>query len=266
MRFKIYILLIISLLASSCGEYEKLLKSTDYELKKTKAIEYYEQERFIKASELLTMVIPRYRATDEAENLVWISANCYYGLRDYMTASAAYRNFADTYPYSENAEEATFKAAYCDYLQSPRPELDQALTVTAIEGFTYFQRRFPASEKIEESKKLIKELQDNLVEKSYLSARLYYDLKQYRAAIVALSNSLKEYPETKFREELLFLKLESSYLYAVNSVAARQQERYQDTLDEYYSFIEEFPQSRFIKDTERIYKSTAGVLKIEVSN
>ncbi len=53
------------------------------------------------------------------------------------------------------------------------------------------------------------ELQEKLVEKSYLSARLYYDLKQYRAATVSLANSLKEYPDTKYREELMFLKLDA---------------------------------------------------------
>lgn len=266
MRFKIPALLIISLLASSCGEYEKLLKSTDFDLKKTKALEYYEQEKFVKASELLTMVLPRFRATEEAENLTWISAKCYYGLRDYMTASAAFRNFSEVYPYSENAEEATFMAAYCDYLLSPRPELDQAVTLTAIEGFTYFQRRYPSSDKVDESGQLIKDLQDKLVEKSYLSAKLYYDLKKYRAAIVALSNSLKEYPETKFREELLFLRIESNYMYAFRSVADKQKERYQDTLDEYYSFIEEFPESKYLTDVQRIYRNTASYLKIEESN
>jgi len=266
MRFRIYIFLVILLIASSCGEYEKLLKSVDFELKKSKAIEYYEAEKYIKASELLEMVIPRYRATDEAELLIWISSNCYYELRDYMTASAAFRNFAESYPYSSRCEEATFKAAYCDYLQAPRPELDQAVTQAAIEGFTYFQRRFPASDKIEESVELIKELQDKLVEKSYKSAKLYYDLKQYRAAIVALSNSLKEYPDTKFREELIFLKLESSYLYAYYSVPGRQTERYQETLDEYFSFVEEFPESKFSKDSEKIYKNTSDFLNIEISN
>jgi len=266
MKFKIFLFLIIGFLAASCGEYEKLLKSPDFELKKTKAIEYYENEKYTKASELLNMIIPRYRATDEAENLIWISANCYYKMNDFMTASAAFRNFAENYPYSTNSEEATFMAAYCDYLQAPRAELDQSVTVAAIEGFTYFQRRYPASDKIDESIELIKELQDKLVDKSYKSARLYYDLKEFKAAIVALSNSLKKYPDTKYREELLFLKLESTYLYAFYSVPGRQPERYQDALDEYYSFIEEFPGSKFSKDIERIYKNTTDFLNIEVSN
>jgi len=38
-----------------------------------------------------------------------------------------------------------------------------------------------------------------LVEKSYLSAKLYYDMKQYKAAVVALNNSLKEFPESSYR-------------------------------------------------------------------
>jgi len=266
MKIRIYISLIILLLATSCGEYEKVLKSTDYELKKAKAYEYFEEGRYVRASELLTQVLPRYRATNQAEELSWISAECYYNLRDFMTAAAAYKNFYEGYPYSEHAEEAAFKTAYCDYLMSPRPELDQAYTMSAIEQFMYFQRRFPSSDKVADAQELIKELEDKLVEKSFLSARLYYDMEQYRAAITALSNSLKEYPETKHREELLFLKLESSYQYAVRSYSNRQMERYQDTLDEYYSFVEEFPESEFGKEVEKIYTETARFLKIEEVN
>ena len=61
-------------------------------------------------------------------------------------------------------------------------------------------------------------MQEKLVEKSYMSGRLYYDLKQYRAATVSLSNSLKEYPDTKYREELMFLKLDALYMYAQKSI------------------------------------------------
>ena len=263
MSIRIFIILIIALLASSCGGYEKLLKSTDYELKKDKVLEFYEAGKYARATELLVQILPRFRGSGEAENLTWISANCYYKMGDYITASAAYKNFSDTYPYNEHTDEATFMAAYCDYMMAPRPELDQTSTVLAIEGFTYFQRLFPNSEKIGESKDLISELEDKLVEKSYLSAKMYYDQKQYKAAIVALSNSLKKYPETRHREELLFLKLESSYQFAVKSVSDRQQERFQDALDEYYSFIEEFPETEYSIDIEKIYRETAVFLRLD---
>ncbi len=263
MRLKGYILLIIAFLASSCSEYEKLLKSTDFDLKKNKAKEYFDEGKYVRTSELLSQVLPRYRATAEAEELNWLNARCYYNMRDYIMAGGAYKVFAETYPYSQHAEEATFMTAYCDYMLSPRPELDQAYTNSAIEAFTYFQRRFPSSDKMDDAQRLVKELEDKLVEKSYINAKLYYDLEEYRAAVVALDNSLKEYPNTKYREELLFLKLESSYLFALNSVVDKQQERYQATLDEYYSFVEEFPDSEFRRQVQRIYDNTAEYLNIE---
>lgn len=263
MNNRVYIILILAVLATSCGEYEKLLKSTDFELKREKAQEYYDEGKYVKTSELLSQVLPRYRATDQAEELNWLNANCYYQMRDYVMAGSAFRNYANTFPYSEHTEEATFMTAYCDYMMSPRPELDQAYTHSAIEAFTFFQKRYPSSDKVDDAQDLIKELQDKLVEKSYINAKLYYDLKEYRAAVVALDNSLKDYPNTKHREELMFLKLESSYLFALNSVAEKQQERFQTALDEYYSFVEEFPESDFRKDVDKIYSDTARFLKIE---
>lgn len=108
---------------------------------------------------------------------------------------------------------------------------------------------------------LIRELEERLVEKSYLSAKLYYEMKQYRAAIVALTNSLKEYSDSKYREEMMYLKLSSLFLYAEKSFASRQMERYQDTLDEYYSFMEEFPESKYSKEVQKIYQDTYNFLR-----
>ena len=84
MKFRLYIVLIILVLVSSCGEYEKLLKSTDFELKKEKAKEYYDEGQYVKATELLGQILPRYRATEEAEELNWMNAQSYYGMKDYL--------------------------------------------------------------------------------------------------------------------------------------------------------------------------------------
>jgi outer membrane protein assembly factor BamD len=156
-------------------------------------------------------------------------------------------------------------ADMCDYYMSPKAELDQATTRKAIESFTIFMTRYPASTRTDDSKAKIKEMQEKLVEKSYMSGRLYYDLKQYRAATVSLSNSLKEYPETKYREELMFLKLDALYMYAQRSIPAKQVERYQAALDDYYSFIEEFPQSKYSKDVAKIFQTMSRFLKIDTT-
>jgi len=265
MKVRPITLLMLALIVTSCGEYEKLLKSTDNELKREKVFDYYDDGKYIKSIELLSQILPRFRATDQAEQLNWINAQAHFRIRDYMMAGQYYQEFADTYPGSNNAEEAAYLAALCEYYQSPRAELDQTNTRKAIESFTIFMQRYPTSTRTDDCKARILDLQEKLVEKSYLSARLYYDLKEYRAATVSLANSLKEYPDTKYREELMFLKLDALYLFAANSIPEKKLERYQTTLDEYYSFIEEFPKSRFSKEVSRIFESTAKYLKVDTT-
>lgn len=261
MMSRLYIVLLMLLLLSSCGEYEKLLKSTDYELKKAKAKEYFDAGQYVKSSEILAQILPRYRASSEAEELNWMNAQSYFGMKDYYMAGTYYKSFVEQFPFGEHAEEANFMAAYCDYRISPRPELDQENTRNSIEGFNLFLTRFPNSSRAEEARKYVKELEEKLVEKSYLSARLYYDMKQYKSAITALNNSLKEYANSKYREEMMFLKLRSLFQYAELSLPAKQKERYQATLDDYYSFMEEFPKSEYSKEVSNIYDKTNKFLK-----
>jgi outer membrane protein assembly factor BamD len=250
MRFRLHIVLIILVLLSSCGEYEKLLKSSDFDLKKSRAKEYYAKGEYVKTTELLTQILPRFRATDEAEELNWMNAQAYFGMKDYVMAGGYFKTFIDQFPFGKHSEEANYMAALCDYNISARPELDQENTKNAIEGFKIFLNKFPNSSKVEDCNKRINDLQDKLVEKSYLNAKLYYDMKQYKAAVIALSNSLKEYANTKYREKMMYLKLNSLYLYAEFSLHNKQKERYQAALDDYYSFMEEFPKSTYSRDVK----------------
>jgi outer membrane protein assembly factor BamD len=78
---------------------------------------------------------------------------------------------------------------------------------------------------------------------------------------VALSNCLIDYPETKYREEIMFMLLKSKYMLAVNSVQAKRMERFQDTVDEYYSFVTEFPESKSKKEAEDMYSECSKYVK-----
>ena len=167
--------------------------------------------QYVKATELLAQILPRYRATEEAEELNWMNAMSYYGMKDYFMAGSYFKSFIDQFPFGKHAEEANFMAALCDYKISPRPELDQENTRNAIEGFNIFHEQISKQSKSRGMQENDKGASGKLVEKSYLNAKLYYDMKQYKAAVVALNNSLKEYANTKYREKMMFLKLNSLY-------------------------------------------------------
>ena len=238
---------------ASCSQYEKLRKSTDYPLKYRKAFEYYDAGDFVRAGNLFDDLFSVYRGTNKADTVAYYRAMSYFKQKDYLNASYYFSQHYKDQRQSPFAEECEYLTGFCYYMQSPRAALDQTNTFSAIEAFQMFLMRHPDSRFAGEAEIYMAEMKDKLVDKSYLTARLYYNLGQYKASIVALNNSLDDYPDTKYREELMYWLLRSNYLLAENSVPAKKKERFQSTVDEYYSFIGEFPQSQYVRDAQRMY-------------
>jgi len=248
------------LLFSSCSDYNKIVKSTDYEFKYKKALEYYEGGEFVRSSTLLKELINIVRGTSRADKVYYYFAKSQFGMKDYMMAGHYFKSLIKEFPRSEFAEESQFMVGYCFYLDSPSPRLDQLVTQNAIDALQLFINLYPKSTRVEEGTRLIIELRDKLVYKSYLSGKLYFDLENYKAAVVALSSSLKDFPDTKYREELMYMLLKAKYLLAVRSVEEKKRERLSSALDEYYTFVDEYPESKYRKEVEKYYATTAKLL------
>jgi outer membrane protein assembly factor BamD len=245
----------------SCSDYQKLLTSSDYDLKYKKAFEYFDKKDYTRASTLLEELIGLYRATDKAEEISYRYAYCFFHQQDYTTAGYFFKNFVISFPSSPLAEECAFMVAYCLYEDSPNSNLDQTNTVKAINELQAFMNQHPASSRTDECNKLIDELRDKLVRKSFDSASLYFKLEDYKASITALNNSLKEFPDTQYREEMVFLILKSSYELARNSIPEKIKERYQATIESYLNFKDEFPESKHRKEADRIYTISSQKVK-----
>jgi len=264
---KIYFCILVIIIGfASCSKFERLRKSTDYQLKYRKAFEYYHVGDFVRASQLFDDITGVYRGTAKADTVYFYRAMSYFKQKDYLNASYYFSEHYKNQRQSPFAEECEFLTGYCYYMQSPRAQLDQVNTNAAIESFQMFLTRNPESKFVPEAEKYLAEMKDKLVDKSYLTAKLYSNLGQYRASITSLNNSLDDYPDTKYREELMFLLLKSSFLLAENSVPSKMKERFQSTLDEYFSFVSEFPQSQYTKDAQRMYERADRYLKARVTD
>jgi len=261
MKRSFYYFFVIVICFASCSQYEKLRKSTDYPLIYRKAFEYYRVGDFVRSGQLFDDIVRVYSGTNKADTVAYYQAMSYFKQKDFLTASHYFSQHFKNQRQSPFAEECEFLAGYCFYMQSPRPALDQANTKAAIEAFQVFLMRHPESKYADDARKYMAEMKDKLVDKSYLTARLYYNLGQYKASIIALNNSLDDYPDTKYREELMYWLLRSSYLLAENSVPSKMKDRFQSTVDEYYSFIGEFPKSDHAKDAQRMYERADRFLK-----
>ncbi|MDB5023921.1 MAG: bamD [Mucilaginibacter sp.] len=253
------LLLIIILVAGSCkSKFEKLKASNDNAKKYQAALALYNKKQYSKALELFETLVQRYRGQAQAEDLYYYYAYANYNLKDYTSARYHFKTFADTYPASLRAEECRFMAAYCFYLDSPIYSLDQENTNKAIEALQLFINLYPKSERVAEAGKLIQNLRDKLERKAYENAKLYLTISDYLAAVMAFGNTLRDYPDTKYAEEIEFLTIKAQYLYADHSRNYSQVERYTQALSFEQQFAEKYPSSKYInaalslkKDSER---------------
>ncbi len=255
--------IVFTLVFSSCkSKFEKLRASTDVAKKYQEAIRLYNKKDYSKALVLFDDLVQRYRGRSESEDLYYYYAYTNYKLKDYLSARYHFKTFADTYPSSPKAEECRFLAAYCFYLDSPNFSLDQDNTYKAIESMQLFINLYPKSERVAEASKLILDLRDKLERKSFENAKLFLDIGDYQAAVIAFKNSAKDFPDTKFAEEMEFLAIQAQYLYAKNSLEIRQEERYTEVVDEYERFLERYPKSSYLKEAEDLKKSAVKGIKL----
>lgn len=221
-------------------------------MKYEKAVEYYEKGDYYRALQVFEQLIPVYRGTSKAEQLYYYYAYSYYYEREYIMASYYFKRFTINFPTSEFAEETAFLVAYCKYLDSPNYSLDQTVSIEAINEFQLFINRFPYGEKAQEATVLIVELRDKLQNKAYNIANLYYKMEDYRAAIVSYEIILKEYPDTEFKEEILFKIINAYYSYALKSIQEKKKERFENAVKAYYDFVSLYPESEYLVDVEKL--------------
>lgn len=264
MKIRAYILLFFTILITSCSEYQKLLKTADPELKYDSAVEYYNQKKYSKALTLFEDISTYYKGTERSQDVLNYIARCYIGQKNYTSAADYYLVYIRNYPKGRFIIEARYMVGHCYALDSPDARLDQTLTKDAIHYLTEFVELYPESEYAEQAYNEIDEMNNKLAQKEYYSAKLYYNLgtylgNNYESCTIVAKNALKDYPGNKYQEEFSWLILQSKYQQLLNSVAERKQERAQDTDDECYSFLMEYPNSKHKKAAEKI---RAEVIKI----
>ena len=122
----------------------------------------------------------------------------------------------------------------------------------AITSLSEYLSRYPNGAKYEDVVGYIMELQEKIREKEYLNAYTYYKIGQYKAAVVAFREALDKFPDSKRREEIMYLIVKSEFLLAENSIVSMQKDRYMTTMDYYYTFLSEYPDSQYLKELDRI--------------
>lgn len=256
-----FAMLMMLLVNTSCNEFSKVQKNKDYEYKLKKADEYYGKKKFRYAQQLYEELFPVYKGTQKFEDLYYKYAYCFYYMGNYQDAENLFRGYLEVFPSSSHAEEVDYMRAYSFYKLSPRLELEQVNTVKAMGMMQTFINTHPASSRVKEATDIIDECRKKLEAKDYRSARLFFDLGQYRAAAVSFENLLNAYPESAAGDEYKLMVVKSYYKFARMSVSEKQLERFEKVVEEYHDFVDRYPDSKLLKDAEEYSKLSQNQIK-----
>jgi len=228
---------------------------------------YFAKKDYYRSSILFEQILPIIRGLPEAEKVQFHLAYCQYYEKLYLLAAEQFKSFYETYGRGTLSEEARYMYAYSLYKSSPGPSLDQSESIQAMTSMQDFLNRFPTSKFKDQAIEVIYTVQERLEKKGFENARQYVKMRQYKAAIVAMDNFQKNFPDSKYLEESYFLVVQSKFELAEESILSKQRERYTDVVQTYQSFVDRYPDSKFLKEAERFYiVSNSKLVTLKVTN
>ncbi len=263
MRISALFILIVFGLLVACGPFAKLEKSTNWEELYNGANKYYQEGEYNKAIILYEKVLPVIKGSEKSEMADYNYANCHFKTKRYIESAGYFNNFYKTYNRSPLAEEALFMHAYALYLDAPDYNLDQGSSREAVSAIQQFVTKFPSSASYERAIEMLKDLESRFEKKAYSEAMMYYRLKDglfpgdfYRACIINFQNFVKDYPESKYNEELSYKLVEVSYLYAKNSAFDKKEERLNDAVKFASNFYRKYSGSGYTAEVKKFESQT----------
>lgn len=244
----------------SCSKFAKVQKSRDYDYKLKMANEYYDKKKYNYAQQLFEELFPIVKGTEKFENVYFKYAYCAFNQRDYMNAENLFKGFVEVFPTSPKAEEMSYMRAYSYYKQSPKVELDQTNTHKAMGFLQTFINTHPGSARVKEATEIIDKCRAKLEAKEAKSAELYYNVGQYKAAAIAYTSLLNNYPDSQKGDQYKLQVIHSYFQYAEMSVDEKKQERYAQVISECNDFMDKFPSSSLVKEVEKFLSTSQNTI------
>lgn len=260
---KLTLIVLVGLALSSCNkEYNKAMKSTDKDEIFNIATQLYTQGKYTEAIELYDRISTSFVGTEQAADIAYNTADSHFKDENFKLAGHLFKNFSGSYPMDKRAEEALYLSAFSYYKDSPKYNLDQTSTFTAIDELQGFINSYPNSDHVNDANKYITELRQKLELKAFEIGKVYYKTMKYKAAGVAFDNMVDEYPDSKFREEAMMYSLRSKAELAINFSRIENKDlRLQEARTQYRQLTKFYPNSEYKNEAEKLLKNIEADLE-----
>lgn len=150
----------------------------------------------------------QYGGTSVSDGVQYYIGMCRFERKEYILGAFEFSKLVKNYPSSPRLVDAQYMLASCYYQLSPHYSLEQKYTKKAIEEFQFFIDNFYQDKRKSDVENKIRELNDKLAEKTFMSAVIYWRMELTKSALIYYDAVMAKYPESKFAEKALYNKID----------------------------------------------------------
>lgn len=161
----------------------------------------------IEMFERFTIQFPQHPRVQEARFRL---AEGYFGKKEYITAATDFSRLANDYPAGPFADDARFKVCESYYKLSPKPQLDQLYTRSALDHCQSLISYYETSDFTPKAREMLLDLRTKLALKEYIAAEFYFKNKAYDSAIIYYELAVRNYADTPIAPRAL-MRLYETY-------------------------------------------------------
>ncbi len=214
-----------------------------------RAVDDIEHGRYEIARITLNTLINTYDQSEFLAKAKLAIADSWYregGAGSLAQAEAEYKDFILFYPTMEEAAESQQKICMIHYKQMDKSDRDQTQAIRAEDECRQLVVQFPNSKYVEETKQLLRNIQESLAEGEYLVGSFYFKHGDNSAAANRMSHLVDQYP--------LYSKADLA-LWDMGQAYGRLGSRFRRQEGEAYAkIVRDYPLSEYADDATRKLK------------
>lgn len=206
------------------------------------------------------------------------SADLYYRTQNYKAAATSYENLLKDYPDIEDNEKISFMIVKANYKYAENSVYEKRVErfKHVIESYQSFKYKFAQSKYLDEAKKYEQQSHYLTVKSSFEWADacpLSEKERTYKAAFAEAKQQLPFIADDKQKQEFSdwterghFMIVKNYFLLSEMKKEKEREAALQKTVQNYYTFADLFPKSKYFKEAEKIFLNSTEQLKKLKSN
>jgi outer membrane protein assembly factor BamD len=200
---------LVGLLSACSSDRGKLTPAEFCKNKYEAAAELFKKQKYGRAQDKLEEILSLCAGTGYMEQSQFLLAESYFNLEEWIEARGEYGSFVLNFPGSPFIETAEFRKAISSFNMEFKVARDESNTTIAMRDFERYLSNYPDSPLRDSVNYYYGLLVERMAEKEFQTARLYYRMDKYQAAVIYLKEFLENYKVSKRRKDAFKIIVDS---------------------------------------------------------